>query len=300
MTSNDQRIPDEQALDRQWDELVSGRATVTAEPLLRDLHAARQPGGPSPLFRAQLRSLIETAAQEQMPARQATATVERTVREPIRMARLRPVQPLRRPRHARMRGLTGAGKVASVLLAASLLVAMLASVIRYPFGGSNGTDSPATGAQTAIPAVSGSPEAMTSGPSSADPGRTNQQPGPAPLGIPALVGHADVTGSAMALGGNTIVIVGNDRVTALDAGTLKQKCSVGVPYGWYTDPVIAGDAVYFGFTAQREGTTEWTLGTELPNQLVSLSLADGSEYWRIDGAGSAPTAPLVVNGTIYA
>ena len=74
MTSNDQRIPDEQALDRQWDELVTGRATVTAEPLLRDLHAARQPGGPSPLFRAQLRSLIETAAQEQMPARQATAT----------------------------------------------------------------------------------------------------------------------------------------------------------------------------------------------------------------------------------
>ncbi len=104
----------------------------------------------------------------------------------------------------------------------------------------------------------------------------------------------------MALGGNTIVIVGNDRVTALDAGTLKQKWSVGVPYGWYTDPVIAGDAVYFGFTGQREGTTEWTLGTELPNQLVSLSLADGSENWRIDGAGSAPTAPLVVNGTIYA
>ena len=105
------------------------------------------------------------------------------------------------------------------------------------------------------------------------------------MGIPSLVGHADVTGSAMALGGNTIVIVGNDRVTALDAGTLKQKWSVGVPYGWYTDPVIAGDAVYFGFTGQREGTTEWTLGTELPNQLVSLSLADGSENWRIDGAG---------------
>ena len=64
MTSNDQRIPDEQALDRQWDELVTGRATVTAEPLLRDLHTTPRPDGPSPLFRAQLRSLIETAATQ--------------------------------------------------------------------------------------------------------------------------------------------------------------------------------------------------------------------------------------------
>src|SRR6476660_3943787 len=103
MTSNDQRIPDEQALDRQWDELVTGRATVIAEPLLRDLHAARQPRGPSPLFRAPLRSLIEAAAQEQMPARQATATVGRTVPEPIQIARPQPVQSLRRPRYARMR-----------------------------------------------------------------------------------------------------------------------------------------------------------------------------------------------------
>ena len=84
MTSNDQRIPDEQALDRQWDELVTGRATVTAEPLLRDLHAARQPGGPSPLFRAQLRSLIETAAQEQMPAWQGPRKVERKSRNRFR------------------------------------------------------------------------------------------------------------------------------------------------------------------------------------------------------------------------
>jgi hypothetical protein len=139
-----------------------------------------------------------------------------------------------------------------------------------------------------------------SGPSSADPGRTNQQPGPAPMGIPQIVGHADVSGSAMALGGNTIVIVGNDTVMALDAASLKQKWSVDVPWGAYTAPVIAGDAVYFGFTGQREGQTELLVGADQPNQLVSLSLKDGSENWRIDGAGAYPVAPLVVSGTIYA
>jgi hypothetical protein len=50
----------------------------------------------------------------------------------------------------------------------------------------------------------------------------------------------------------------------------------------------------------REGTTEHLLGADQPNQLVSLSLKDGSENWRIDVAGAYPVAPLVVNGTVYA
>jgi hypothetical protein len=301
MTRDERFFPDDAALDQQWDDLVQGHAGLTTEPVLRDLHTSRPPAGPSPMFRAQLRAMIQTAAAE-MPG--ATRT------EPIRLmpgvpataetARPQPVPVIARPRYSRMRGLTGVSKAASVLLAASLLVAMLASVVRNPFGGSSPTDTPASGAQTAIPAASGSPESAGSGPSSADPGRTNQQPGPAPMSIPQLVGRADVRGSAMALGGNTIVIVDNDTVTALDAGTLKRKWAVDVPYGVYSPPVIAGDAVYFGFTGQRDGTTEWLLGTDQPNQLVSLSLKDGSENWRIDGAGSAPVAPLVVNGTIYA
>ena len=301
MTRDERFFPDDTLLDQQWDDLVRGHAGLTTNPMLRDLHQVRPPAGPSPMFRAQLRAMIQTAAAE-MPGATRTELIRLTPGIPAtaETVRPRPVPVVARPRYSRMRGLTGVTKAASVLLAASLLVAMLASVVRYPFGGSNPTDTPATGAQTAIPAAFGSPEAATSGPSSADPGRTNQQPGPAPIGIPQMVGRADVRGSAMALGGNTIVIVDTGTVTALDAGTLEQKWSVKVPYGVYTAPVIAGDAVYFGFTGQRDGTTEWLLGTDQPNQLVSLSLKDGSENWRIDGAGSAPTAPVVVNGTVYA
>jgi hypothetical protein len=300
MTRDERNFPDDAALDQQWDDLVRGHSGLTTDPVLRDLHATRPPAGPSPMFRAQLRAMIQTAAAE-MPGATRTEPIRLTPGIPATTEVPRPQQvTIARPRYSRMRGLTGISKAASVLLAASLLVAMLASVVRYPFGGATPTDTPATGAQTAIPAASGSPEVAGSGPSSADPGRTNRQPGPAPMGIPQLVGRADVRGTSMALGGNTIVIAYTDNVSALDAGTLAQKWSVDVPNGVYTSPVIAGDAVYFGFTGQREGTTEWTLGADQPNQLVSISLRDGSQNWRIDGAGSAPTAPVVVNGTIYA
>jgi outer membrane protein assembly factor BamB len=301
MTRDERFFPDDAALDQQWDDLVRGHAGLTTEPTLRDLHATRPPAGPSPMFRAQLRAMIQTAAAE-MPGATRTEPIHLTPGIPAttETARPQPVPVTTRPRYNRMRGLTGVSKAASVLLAAALLVAMLASVVRYPFGGSNGTDSPATGAQTAIPAASGSPEAATSGPSSADPGRTNQQPGPAPMGIPQLVGRADVIGTTMALSGGVLVINDGGTVMALDADTLATIWSKEVPWGAYTAPVIAGDAIYFGYTSQRERMTEYMLGPDQPNQLVSLSLKDGSENWRIDNAGAYPVAPLVVNGTVYA
>lgn len=304
MTREQQHNTEEELLDQQWDAHVTGRTLIAEDPTIRELHAAQGPAAPSPLFVSQLRSMIEVAAQDQIGAQpKALARTEQSTL-PITQAQI--PQPIMRPVHhhrpGRMRGLGRAGKVVSVLLAASLLVAIAGAMIRYPFGDSNGTGAPTNQppgtsiAAVSSPVVSNASEMA----SSADPGRTNEQPGPGPTGIPEIVGQADVTGSAMALGGNTLVIVDSDAVTALDATSLDQKWSVDVPYGVYTEPVIAGDAIYFGFTGQRDGTTVWLLGSDQPNQLVSLSLKDGSENWRIDGAGAYPVAPIVVNGTVYA
>jgi outer membrane protein assembly factor BamB len=303
MTREHQHRTEEEILDQQWDALVTGRVLVAEDPIVRELHAAPGPAAPTPMFKNQLRSMLEMAAQDQAGDHQSSQIRADDSMLPV-TAEL-PLRPVMRPavhRPGRMRGLSRAGKMVSVLLAASLLVAIAGAMIRYPFSSSNGTGAPTNQPQgTSIAAVS-SPVVPSAGEmaSSADPGRTNQQPGPAPIGIPEIVGHADISGDRMALGGDTIVIVDSDTVTAFDADTLEHKWSVEVPYGVYTAPVIAGDAVYFGFTGQREGTTEWLLGPDQPNQLVSLSLKDGSENWRIDGAGSYPAAPLVVNGTIYA
>ena len=303
MTRSTPNFPDEATLDRQWDDLVRGNSASETEPTLRALHDQMRAKGPSHQFVSQLRSLIEVAAEEQTgnrsePSNQfdpgvtgAAATERSSWHAPV------PVQ----SRHVRMRGLSRAGKAASILLAASLVIAIAGAMIRYPFGDSDGTGAPtADPDRTAIAAIS-SPvvPVLDRGASSADPGRTNVQPGPGPSGNPEIVGQADISGSAMALSGNTIVIVRGSTISALDARSLASVWSVDLVPGLYTTPVIAGDAVYFGYTEKKVGITEYTLGPDHNNQLVSLSMADGSEKWRIDGAGTFPYEPVVVNGTVY-
>jgi hypothetical protein len=81
-----------------------------------------------------------------------------------------------------MRGLSHAGAIASALMAGALLIAMLAAVVRYPFGSSNRAETPSTASQGTSIAAPASPAASdrTGSVSSADPGRTNVQPGPGP------------------------------------------------------------------------------------------------------------------------
>jgi hypothetical protein len=292
-------LPDEATLDQQWDDLVSDRQTMPIDPILREINQRRSGQRPSTLFVSQLRGMIETAAKPDAaaPARSFASSAHEAPTTSMASA---PVPLARSRRQGRMRGLSTVGNIASMVLAASLLLAMVGAVVRYPFGSSSGPDEPTTGAQTtAIPAA-GSPGATgTGGASSADPGNTNVQPGPGPRGPLALAQRLQISGDAMAMGGGALVIVDNARITALHPETLAELWSVELDAGLYTEPVIAGEAIYFGYTEKAEGITEYTLGPDHHNQLVSLSLADGSVNWRLDDAGAFPYEPVVVDGVIY-
>jgi outer membrane protein assembly factor BamB len=297
MNNDNPPIPNEHDLDEQWDDLVVGFPNADLEPTIADLHLRDAGQGPSPRFKQQLRAAVEAAATEKATRRRE----ERPEPIPNGYRSSETIQPVATASARRMArpGLTF-GKFASLLMAASLLIAMTTAVIRYPFGDSDGPDEPTNGAQTtAIPAA-GSPAAPGEGKaSSADPGNTNVQPGPAPQGPIALRQQVQITGSAMALGEGMLVVVNGAKVTALDPETLAEQWSVELDEGLYTEPVIAGEAVYFGYTEKPEWVTEYILGPKEHNQLVSLSLTDGSVNWRLDDAGAFPYEPVVVDGVIY-
>ena len=310
MTREDQHQAAEH-LDQEWDELVRGRPTETTDPLLLRLHAHGS-GEPRPLFVSQLRGMIEVAAQELPARRPATVAMGAPARTVAAMTATsltmadepRLLQgPMRARRQAgRMRGLSHAGAIASAAMAAALVIAMLAAVVRYPFGSWNDPSTPSTSLQGTSIVAPGSPVATDGDAlvSSADPGRTGVQPGPGPLGIPEIVGNVDVSGLYMGMGDGAIVIVDRERLTAIDAASLETLWAVDLPWGIYTAPAIAGGAIYLGYTEQPDRATEYTLGADHNNQLVSVSLDDGSENWRIAGAGAFPIAPVVGDGIVYA
>lgn len=155
MTRNDQPRGADERLDQQWDDLVRGRPASDTDPIVRQLHARQSPE-PSPLFVSQLRSMIEAAAQE-MPARRQITTqapaLSRNLADEPRL--LPPLVPARR-QPGRMRGVSFAGAIASAVIAVALLIAMVAAVVRYPFGSGKDPENPSTASQgtsIAAPAI---------------------------------------------------------------------------------------------------------------------------------------------------
>src|SRR4029079_9758929 len=155
---------------------------------------------------------------------------------------LETMRPVRRMR--RMGGLSGVGKVASVLLAASLLFGMMAALVRYPFTSTDGTGGP-----TVIAPGPQIPDVPMPG---ANPARNNVQPGPGPTMLPEIKQKADVVGTSMALADNVLVVVTYDSVSALDANTLTTLWSVKPELGMYSAPAIANGVIYFGYTRDTE------------------------------------------------
>jgi outer membrane protein assembly factor BamB len=281
MSRNDTEMTDAQDLDRRWDAVnaadPSMRRMDRADHELREL-AELDPSEPPRLeFVAGLWSELRDEARRIGPVDRPATDL------PVRS--LEPVRPVARVR--RMRGMSGANKVASLLLAASLLVGMVAALLRYPFTNQGGTGGPTVVAPG--PAI---PDVPMPG---ANPARTNIQPGPGLNMLPEIKQKADVAGLSMALADNMLVVVGVRKITALDANTLTVIWSVEPQAGVYSPPTIADGAVYLGYTRNTEAISD----DPDNNQLVALALSDGGELWRVNAAGMYPVNPLVIDGTIY-
>ena len=139
MTSHRTNLPDEATLDQQWDDFLNGDPPANLESTVAALRPGTLGWAPSRMFVSQLRDLIATAAGERVHIDQAETPAPRIANQK-RLLPLgtEPVQPV----GGRVRGLSGAARIASVLLAASLLIAMVAAVARYPFRDSTGTGGP--------------------------------------------------------------------------------------------------------------------------------------------------------------
>jgi hypothetical protein len=282
MSRNDTEMTDAQELDLRWDAVnaadPSMRRMDRADHELREL-AELDPSEPPRLeFVAGLWSELRDEARRIGPVDRPATDL------PVRS--LEPVRPVARVR--RMRGMSGANKVASLLLAASLLVGMVAALLRYPFTNQGGTGGPTVVAPG--PAI---PDVPMPG---ANPARTNVQPGPGLTMLPEIKQKADIVGTSMALADNVLVVVTYSTVSAFDVNTLTELWSVKPEPGSYSAPAIANGVMYFGYTKDFES------GRDVPDndQLVAMSLADGRELWRVTGAGVYPASPVVFDSVVYA
>ena len=282
MSRNDTETQEALDLDQRWDELSASNPAVRrldrGDQELRELIVLDGAAPPSAEFVAGLMGQLRVEARQIDRVELPAAT------EPV--PTLEPMRPVRRMR--RMGGLSGVGKVASVLLAASLLFGMMAALVRYPFTSTDGTGGP-----TVIAPGPQIPDVPMPG---ADPARTNVQPGPGPTMLPEIKQKADMVGTSMALADNVLVILIYGKVRALDANTLTELWSKDLDRGSYSAPTIAGGAIYFGYTFDVEGRRDRPDN----DQLVALSLVDGHELWRVTGAGVFPASPIAADGIVYA
>ena len=278
MSRNDTEMSEALDLERRWDELNVADPTVRrldrGDQELREL-AELDPSEPPRLeFVAGLWSELRDEARRIGP-------VDHSARElPVRP--LEPVRPV-----ARMRGMSGANKAASLLLAASLLVGMVVALLRYPFTNQGGTGGP-----TVVAPGPQIPDVPMPG---ADPARTNIQPGPGLTTLPEIKQKADVVGTSMALADNVLVVVTDSTVSAFDANTLTELWSR--KSGGYTAPTMANGVIYFGFGAWSEVANPRYDPND--NLLIAMSLVDGRELWRVTGAGVYSASPIVLDGVVY-
>jgi hypothetical protein len=279
MSKNDTEMQEALDLDQRWDELNADHPAVRrldrGDQELRELVALDASAPPRPEFVAGLMTQLRAEARQLESIEPPAASEPITVLEPVRPVR-------------RMRGLSGAGKVASVLLAASLLFGMMAALVRYPFTSTDGTGGP-----TVVAPGPQIPDVPMPG---ANPARTNVQPGPGLTMLPEIKQKADVVGTSMALADNVLVVVGYTTVSAFDVNTLTELWAVKLKAGAYSEPSIADGTIYFGYTANTESAST----SPDNNQLVAISLANGQVKWRVDGAGFVPVNPLVSRDIVYA
>ncbi len=266
------------ALDTAWDRQI--RTGTSSEEVIAALHATAATPGPSTAFGQSLRRTLLAEALSIGPSGASNPT---PASDPERLTR--PIPPAAH----------GAAKWASILAASLLLFAMVAALYQtrgfnadpgsFVFAPDTGSPSPETAQQF--------PDVPMQG---ADPQRTNIQPGPALVGTPQLVAHSPISGDSMVLAGNRLIVTNYNSVAALDPRTLDVLWQTNPGNGVYTSPLIAGDVIYLGYSLVTESISD----DPANNQLVAMSLKDGSILWRANGAGGAGNEMAVQGQTIYA
>ena len=175
-----------------------------------------------------------------------------------------------------------------MLLAASLLFATMAALVRYPFTSTDGTGGP-----TVVAPGPQIPDVPMPG---ADPARTNVQAGPNLTTLPEIKQKADIVGTnrwpwrTTSWSSST---AGSPRTRRQHAYRTMDRSSSSAEH--IRPRRLPDGAIYLGFTFDTEGRR----GGKDANQLVVLSLADGHEKWRSDGAGVVPANPLVAGDVVY-
>ena len=249
----------------------------------RDLMGLDDSQPPSGQFVAHLRASLrqEARGQESRTTRQSRQL--RLVRTPT--LALPPAMS-----HRRAPGWwTSVGLVAVVLL---LIVSV--GTLTYAPGRSDQTAIPAPAgyAATPSPEQANLPDVPMPG---ANPQRTNVHPGPGLTTLPEIILRANFAGQSMVLADGMLIVVSSVRAHALNAMTLDEIWSVELQGGAYSAPTIADGRIFLTVSLNTEAGG----GEADENQLVALSLADGRELWRIDGAGTFPVNPIVDGETAY-
>jgi outer membrane protein assembly factor BamB len=254
-----------------------------SDPFDRDLARMDDASGPSPLFVAQLRTRLRQEARRlaSAPPVARDLPARRTVSVPAR-------RPPTLPRVIG-RGLNHASAIALIVVV--LIVAVTA------FGNRNGARVPALIPAGSFATPSAVPSTLADVPTSGGNwARTNTQPGPGLTTLPEIAGRSDSAGLAMALADGVLVVTNPTKATALDAATLRELWTVTLSGATYSPPTIAGGRIYLSVAHNPDSGR----GKAADNQLLALSLQDGHELWRVDGAGAYPASPIVDGGTVYA
>jgi outer membrane protein assembly factor BamB len=266
---------------------MSSQGRDDMESFDRALPGLDDPLGPSPQFVAQLRLTLRQEARRLERAGTARATAGGVPTHRIAPA-------------ARALPLPPSSRAADGLVSRALVVCLIAVLLLVSVTVLNDPAAPRDPA--VIPGgFAGSPTPVDLAilgdipTSSDDPARTNARSGSGLSTIPTVARRAEVAGTTMVQAGNLLVIVADRDVTTVDARTLTPLWSVELPLDSYGPPTVAGDQIYLTVG----GNTEAASGKAEENQLLALSLRDGHELWRIDGAGAYPTVPIVAGETVY-